>query len=110
MVRLKEHLSALVLTSLRVSIPYGTIKSCTLCRKRKVSQVSIPYGTIKRLAGNIFSNVSATVSIPYGTIKRIGIPRAVNSAIVSIPYGTIKRLLAPDMTKFMRCFNSLWYD
>ncbi len=31
-----------------VSIPYGTIKSCTLCRKRKISQVSIPYGTIKR--------------------------------------------------------------
>ena len=52
MVRLKDRSRRTEPSTTVVSIPYGTIKSCTLCRKRKVSQVSIPYGTIKRNRNN----------------------------------------------------------
>ena len=43
MVRLKGHLSALVLTSLRVSIPYGTIKSLNLQKNKSLILLPLRY-------------------------------------------------------------------
>ena len=48
MVRLKVYRPSTISTIAKFQFLMVRLKDCTLCRKRRISQVSIPYGTIKR--------------------------------------------------------------
>ena len=69
MVRLKACSWRPARTFPRISIPYGSIKSCRKWDSLyNVCDISIPYGSIKRSNGEE-GTYTCGISIPYGSIK-----------------------------------------